>query len=88
MGRVGEITVIVKFPPKREKMLGSLIESVEGVEEEETVNNKRESLDKLCTHYIYINYQRTERSEQGVFKRSSLITAAYNSCGKNVLQKP
>ena len=49
MGRVGEITVIVKFPPKREKMLGSLIESVEGVEEDETVNNKGESLDKLCT---------------------------------------
>ena len=48
MRRVGKRTVIVKFLPKREKMLDSLIEGVEGVEENETVNNKADSLDKLC----------------------------------------
>ena len=41
-------------------MLGSLIKNVEGVEENETVSNKRKSLDKLyAMRWI----------EQGVFKR-------------------
>ena len=48
VGTVKEITVLVKFSPKREKMLGSLIENVEGVEENETISNKGEYLDELC----------------------------------------
>lgn len=48
VGTVKEITVLVKFSPKREKMLGSLIENVEGVEENETVRNKGEILGRLC----------------------------------------
>ena len=59
-------------------MLGSLIKNVEGVEKNETVSNKRKSLDKLyAMRWI----------EQDVFKRLSLIIAACNSCGKNVSQK-
>ena len=48
MGTIMETIVLVKFSPKREKMLGSLIKNVEGVEENITVSNNRESLDKLC----------------------------------------
>ena len=40
--------MLVKFSPKREKMLGSLIENGEGVEENETISNKGECLDELC----------------------------------------
>ena len=43
MGTVGEITVLTKFSPKREKMLGSLIDNVEGVEE---TDKKGASMDK------------------------------------------
>ena len=43
MGTVGEITVLIKYSPKREKMLGSLIENVEGLEESQ--EGKRDSLD-------------------------------------------
>ena len=57
-------------------MLDSLIKNVEGIEENETVGNK-ETLD----------VQRAGRLEQGIFKRSSLIIAACNSCEKNVPQK-
>ena len=32
MGTVGEITVLVKFSPKREKMLGDINENVEGLD--------------------------------------------------------
>ena len=45
MGTIGEITVLIKFSPKREKMLGSLTDNVEGVEE---TDSKGASLDKLC----------------------------------------
>ena len=45
MGTIGEITALIKFSPKREKMLGSLIDNVEGVEE---TDSKGASLDKLC----------------------------------------
>ena len=48
MGTVGEITVPIKFSPKREKMLGSLIDNVEGVEETDKGDSKGASLDKLC----------------------------------------
>ena len=48
MGTIGEITVLVKFSPKRDKKLGSLIENVEGVDENENVSNKEQSLDSLC----------------------------------------
>ena len=47
-GTVGEIIVLIKFSPKRGKMLGSLIENVLGVKENETVCHKEESLNKLC----------------------------------------
>ena len=32
MGTVGEVTVLVKFSPKREKMLGDINESVKGLD--------------------------------------------------------
>ena len=69
--------MLVKFSPYREKMLDSLIKNVEGIEENETVGNKEETLD----------VERAGRLEQGIFKRSSLIIAACNSCEKNVPQK-
>lgn len=50
---VKEITLPVKFSPKREKVLGSLTETVEGVKENETVSNKAKS-------FIYV--QRTGRT--------------------------
>ena len=50
---VKEITLLVKFSPKREKVLGSLTETVEGVKENETVSNKAKS-------FIYV--QRTGRT--------------------------
>ena len=46
MGTVGEITVLVKFSPKREKMFGD-INDVEGLDQE-GLEVRRESLDKLC----------------------------------------
>ena len=46
MGTVGEITVLVKFSPKREKMLGDVNENVEGLDQE-GLKVRRESLDKL-----------------------------------------
>ena len=45
MGTVGEITVLIKYSPKREKMLGSLIDSVEGLEESQ--EDKGDSLDLI-----------------------------------------
>ena len=69
--------MLVKFSPYREKMLDSFIKNVEGIEENETVGNKEETLD----------VQRAGRLEQGIFKRSSLIIAACNGCEKNVPQK-
>ena len=45
MGTVGEITVLIKNSPKREKMLGSLTENVEGLEESQ--EGKGDSLDKM-----------------------------------------
>ena len=45
MGTVGEITVLIKYSPKREKMLGSLIQNVEGLEESQ--EGKGDSLDKM-----------------------------------------
>ena len=45
MGTVGEITVLIKYSPKREKVLGSLMENVEGLEESQEC--KGDSLDKM-----------------------------------------
>ena len=39
---------MLDFSTKSEKILGSLIEIVEGVKENETVSNKGESMDKFC----------------------------------------
>ena len=47
MGTVGEIIVLVKFSPKREKMLVDVNENVEGLDQE-GLEVRRESLDKLC----------------------------------------
>ena len=47
MGTVGEITVLVKFSPKREKMLRDINENIEGLDQE-GLEVRRESLDKLC----------------------------------------
>ncbi len=48
MGTVGEICVLVKFSPKREKMLGSIQENIEGEIADEVIREKRISLEKLC----------------------------------------
>ena len=48
MGVVSEICVLVKYSPKREKMLGRLDKNVEGeINDDESTKNI--SLDKLCT---------------------------------------
>ena len=62
MDTAGEICILVKFSPKREQMLGSIQENVEG----ELLPNKACSLDNLCVtrwtvrascfHKILINY--------------------------------
>ena len=48
IGIVGEICVLVKYSPKREKMLGSIQENVEGEVGEEVHREESTSLDKLC----------------------------------------
>lgn len=48
MGTVGEICVLVKYSPKREKMLGSIQENVEGEVDEEVFREESTTLDKLC----------------------------------------
>ena len=45
MGTVGEITMLIKYSPKRQKILGSLIENAEGLEESQ--DGKGDSLDKM-----------------------------------------
>ena len=47
MGTVGEICVLVKYSPKREKMLGNILENIEG-EFEEPSRYHNQKLDKLC----------------------------------------
>ena len=47
MGTAGEICVLVKYSPKREKMLGNLTENIEG-EFEESSSSVHQKLDKLC----------------------------------------
>ena len=46
MGTVGEICVLVKYSPKREKMLGKLTENVEGTFDPD--EQQATKLDKLC----------------------------------------
>ena len=71
---VGEITVLVKFSTKGEKILGSLIEMLRGYKKMKLL---------VITRGPWINYmQRVRQLEEGVFKISSLTIAAYNSCGK------
>ena len=48
MGTVGDICVLVKLSPKRERMLGAIQENVEGEVADEMIRDKRTSLDKLC----------------------------------------
>ena len=49
MGTVGEICVLVKYSPKREKILGTLDNIIEGeTNEGESEKFKATSLDKLC----------------------------------------
>ena len=47
MGTMGAICVLVKYSPKREKMLESIAESIEG-EFEESLRSDNQKLDKLC----------------------------------------
>lgn len=47
MGTAGEICVLVKYSPKREKMLGNIAENIEG-EFEESSRSDHQKLDKLC----------------------------------------
>ena len=46
-GTVGEICVLVKYSPKREKLLGSTVENIEG-EFEVSSGSDNQKLDKLC----------------------------------------
>ena len=48
MGTVSEICILVKYSPKREKILGTLDDTIEG-ETNEDKADKPISLDKLCT---------------------------------------
>lgn len=47
METVGEIFVLVKYSPKLEKMLGNIVENIEGKFEESSRSNNQK-LDKLC----------------------------------------
>ena len=47
IGTVGEIRVLVKYLPKREKMLGSIVQNREG-EFEISSRSDNQKLDKLC----------------------------------------
>ena len=50
MSTVGEICVLVKYSPKREKILGTLDDIIEGeTNQGESENFKATSQDKLCT---------------------------------------
>ena len=50
MATVGEICVLIKYSPKREKVLGTLDEDIEGeLCGSETQKQKPLSIDKLCT---------------------------------------
>ena len=50
MSTIGEICILVKYSPKRKKILGSLNKNIEGKmsETEETEKEKPVSLSKLC----------------------------------------
>ena len=48
LGTVGEICVLVKYSPKREKMLGSIMENIESEFEEQPKTDHPSKLDKLC----------------------------------------
>ena len=48
MGTVGEICDLVKYSPKREKMLGKITDNVEEKFDEETTTQQASKLDKLC----------------------------------------
>ena len=48
LGTVGEICVLVKHSPKREKMLESIMENTEGEFEEQPKTDHPSKLDKLC----------------------------------------
>ena len=47
MGTVGKICVLVKYSPKQEKMLGSVVENMEG-EVEESSRSSGQNFNKLC----------------------------------------
>ena len=70
MGTVGQICVLVKFSPKREKMLGEIKEDIEG-EFEDDIGQKKEKLDKLSV------------TRWTVLERSSTTTLHCNNFGKN-----
>ena len=48
MGTVGEITVLIKFSPKREEIMGSLIDNIEGAEENDECESMGVLLGRLC----------------------------------------
>ena len=48
IGTVGEICILVKFSPKRKKLLGEIQENINGETDEVEKHNKATSLDKLC----------------------------------------
>ena len=89
MGTVGEITVLIKYSPKREKMLGSLIENVEGLEEGQ--EGKGDSLDKMsvtrwtvranCFKKIINHYNSLlfTRALGGLFSRKSHKRCAFQN---------
>ena len=48
METIVEICVLVKYSPKREKMLGKMTDNIEGKFDEGTTNQQASKLDKLC----------------------------------------
>ena len=63
MGTVGEICVLIEYSPKRKKMLGSIVQNIEGefVEQWRSDNQK---LDKICVTR-WTNYGKVFQKDLG-----------------------
>jgi len=71
MGTVGEICILVKYSPKQEKLLGKIVENIEGeLSEELSAQTSPSKLDKLS-------------SALSVSRRSSIIIHFSSNYGRN-----
>ena len=75
MGTVGEICVLVKYSPKREKILGSLEENIDTDSDGEK-NNKPVSLDKLSATRWTVRAACFEK----IFKRYAALQNLWDVC--------